>query len=409
MSKKDFIQVFEHQKLKYDDKTVFTEKHFNTMVQFNEKNHNKYFTIIHKGILFNSYVGVIQVGKLTIEILPKADKSDNPDKSTWQSVLINMLRVCKKINIDNVSETNLKKKYNSILDVYYEMYVLEVERILKQGVIKKYRKLQENQFALKGKLMFAKNLEQNLTHKERFFCEHQVYDKNHLLHQIIFSALHIVKDLGDSRLKSRVVGLIHEFEFCNKVEIKKEHFKKLVLGRKEVPYTRAIEIAKMLILNYSPSLNSGNTNMLTLLFDMNKLWEEYIFRVLYRHKPKEHTVSFQSSTEFWEKKKIRPDIVYIGDETVVIDTKWKVVDASNPSDDDLKQMFTYNLHWEAEKSILLYPLVNQQDSFFGVYKYNNLGKKCKLAFISLTEGTKLKPGKLVANDIIDKFLDKKES
>ena len=113
MSKDNFIQVFEYQKLRYDDNNAFKQNHFEAMVLFNEKNQNKYYTIIHKGVLFNSYVGVIQIGGLTIEILPKADKSDSPDKKTWQGVLLNMLRVCKHINIDNVSETNLKKRHNS--------------------------------------------------------------------------------------------------------------------------------------------------------------------------------------------------------------------------------------------------------------------------------------------------------
>lgn len=30
-------------------------------------------------------------------------------------------------------------------------------------------------------------------------------------------------------------------------------------------------------------------------------------------------------------------------------------------------MFAYNLHWEAKKSMILYPKVNQEDSKFGVY------------------------------------------
>lgn len=401
MHRENFIQVFEHHKLKYDEHPDFKKNHFDSMVLFNEKNHNKYFTIVHKGVLFNSYVGVIQIGGLTIEILPKADKSNSPDKKTWQSILLNMLWVCKKVNVDNVSETNLKKRYNSILEVYFEMYLTEVEKLLKQGVIKKYRRVKENQFALKGKLLFAQNLQHNLTHKERFYCEHQVYDKDHLLHQIVHCGLQIVKNLVKGMQKDRVYRLLQEFEFCSKIKVTKEHFDKLVIGRKEAPYRQAIDIAKMIILNYSPSINAGQDNMLTLLFDMNVLWEEYIYRVLNKYKPEGHTVSFQNKQRFWEHKVIKPDIVYTGDETFVIDTKWKIVDNQYPSDDDLKQMFTYNLHWEAKRSILLYPKVNQDDSEFGVYHYN--GRQCKLGFIDLIEGNNLKPNALIAAEVFEKF------
>ena len=53
-------------------------------------------------------------------------------------------------------------------------------------------------------------------------------------------------------------------------------FDKLVLGRKEQPYTTALEIARLIILNFAPNVKSGSEKMIALLFDMNNLWEEYI-------------------------------------------------------------------------------------------------------------------------------------
>ena len=404
MNKKNFIQVFEYQKLKYDENQYFNEHHFDTMVRFNEKNQNKYFTIIHKGILFNSYVGVIQIGGLTIEILPKADNNSNSDKATWQKVLLNMLRICKYIQVDNVSETNLKKKHNSILDTYFEMYLNELESLIKKGLIKKYKKIQSNQKALKGKLVFSQNIQKNLIHKERFYCEHQLYDKNHLIHQILFKGLLVLKDLVNNNLKDKLSRLLFDFQDYQQVEVNKTHFDKLVNDRKIIPYLRAIDIAKMLILNYSPNLNSGGENMLTLLFDMNKLWEEYIYRILQKYKPKGYEVSFQNSDRFWEHKTIRPDIVITthNNEKFIIDTKWKIISANNPSDEDLKQMFTYNLHWKAKKSMLLYPQINQIDKE-GTFHYNQLEQKCKIGFVNILEENTIKKAKSLSDEIMRKI------
>ena len=404
MSKKNFIQVFEYQKLKYDENQDFKKHHFDAMVLFNEKNQNKYYTIVHKGVLFNSYVGVIQIGGLTIEILPKADNSNNPDKGTWQKVLLNMLKVCKHIQVDNVSETNLNKKYNSILEVYFEMYLNELESLIKKGLIKKYRRIQSNQNALKGKLVFSQNIQKNLIHKERFYCEHQLYDKDHLIHQILYRGLLILKDLVNNNLKDKLNRILFEFQDYQQIMINKNHFEKLVNDRKTQPYLRAIDIAKMIILNYSPNLNSGNDNMLTLLFDMNKLWEEYIYRILQKHKPTGYQVSFQNSDKFWEHKTIRPDIVITNDkdENFVIDTKWKIINANNPSDDDLKQMFTYNLHWEANKSMLLYPRINQIDNE-GTFHYNQLENKCKVGFVTVIENGNIRISKGLCEEIINKL------
>ncbi len=404
MNNKKFIQVFEYQKLRYDDSEAFRKHHFDAMVKFNEMHQNKYFTIIHKGIRFGHYVGVIQIGGLTIEILPKADNNENADKNLWQNVLLNMLKICKKIQVESISETQLKKRYHSILDVYFELYLNEIERLVKKGLIKKYRKNQSNQNALKGKLLFAQNIQRNLVHKEWFYCEHQVYDKNHLIHQILYKGLLILKTFVKESLKDKLNRLLFEFQDFENINIQKKHFDKVIIDRKSNDYQKAIDIAKIIILNYSPSLNYGHENLLTLLFDMNALWEEYIYRILQKHKTDEMEVSFQNSDQFWENKRIRPDIVLrTKNETFVIDTKWKIIEANNPSDDDLKQMFVYNLHWRAEKSMLLYPKTNQMDSNFGTFHFDNLGKKCKLGFVDISNELTIKNSEIVAKEIFEKL------
>lgn len=399
------IQVFEYQKLRYDDSGAFRKHHFDAIVKFNELHQNKYFTIIHQGIRFGNYVGVIQIGGLTIEILPKADNNENADKNLWQNVLLNMLKICKKIQVESISETQLKKRYHSILDVYFELYLIEIERLVKKGLIKKYRKNQSNQKVLKGKLLFAQNIQQNVVHKERFYCEHQVYDKNHLLHQILYKGLLVLKTFVNDSLKDKLNRLLFEFQDFDNINIQKKHFDKIIIDRKNNDYQKAIDIAKIIILNYSPSLNYGNENLLTLLFDMNALWEEYIFRILQKHKTEEIEVSFQNSDKFWENKRIRPDIVLkTENETFVIDTKWKIIEANNPSDDDLKQMFVYNLHWKAEKTLLLYPKTNQIDSNFGTFHYDNLGKKCKLGFVNIFDDSGVQNTEQIARNVFDKIL-----
>ena len=406
MQNKKFIQVFEHQKLKYDDSGDFQKLHFDAMVKFNDLHQNKYFTIGHNGIVFKSYVGVIQVGGLTIEILPKADKKADADKNLWQSVLLNMLKVCKRIRVESVSETQLKKRHHSILDVYFEMYLTEIERLVNKGLIKRYQKSQSNQNALKGKLLFAKNIQQNLVHRERFYCEHQVYDRNHLLHQILYKGLQILKAFVNDALKDRLNRLLFEFQEIENIEISEKHFRKIVFDRKNSDYQKAFDIAKIIILNYSPSLNYGSENLLTLLFDMNALWEEYIFRILQKHKKDEEKVSRQDSKKFWKNKCIRPDIIFkTKKETFVIDTKWKIIETNNPSDEDLKQMFVYNLHWNAEKALLLYPKTGQTDSSFEEFHYDKLDskKKCKTSFVDITEGGSIKSSEKIAEEIFSKL------
>jgi len=394
------IKVFEFEKLTLfkDWRGRFLEKkELEKLYVFNDNNDNVYFTGIRDGVKFKNYVGVIQIGGLTIEILPKTDKniSEDSDFSYWHGALLNMLKVCKHINVNSVSEANLKRKHNSLLDLYFEMYLNEVESLLRTGLVKKYRRDSSNVLALKGRLDFNKNIQQNLIHQERFYTEHQVYDYENLANQIILKGLSILGDLTyNSQLKDRIARLRVNFPEIKEIPIQKLHFDKVKENRKTVAYTRALQIAKMIILNYSPDIRSGQENMLTLLFDMNKLWEEYVYRMLLRAKVDNLTVSFQNQQLFWEGRTIRPDLVLIRknanneEETFVIDTKWKVLDATKPkpSDNDLKQMYVYNLYWNAKRSMLLYPNSIGIDEKFGNYwkgRESSEVNQCKVGFVNV--------------------------
>jgi len=124
----------------------------------------------------------------------------------------------------------------------------------------------------------------------------------------------------------------------------------------------------------------------------------------------EVSVSFQNSKKFWENKSIRPDLVVThtqpsGEkERYIIDTKWKIIDANHPSDDDLKQMFAYNAYWEADKSMLLYPRTHSHPEKFGVFhKGIPEQSRCKLGFVDVLN-QKGGLNKKIGNDILEKLL-----
>lgn len=394
------IQIFEHERLTLrpnERGEHLLPEELAKLYEFNDRNDNEYFTGIRDGVKFTNYVGVIQIGGLTIEILPKADKksiSDKKDYEKWRNALLSMLAICRKIKVDSVSEANLNKRYHSLLELYFEIYLDEVTTLLHKGLIKKYHTKSSNTLALKGRIEFSKNIQQNLVHKERFYTTHQVYDQEHLINQVLLKGLNVLsKIVANPSLKDRVARIKLDFPEIKEIQITKSHFDQLKESRKTVSYAEAITIAKMIILNYSPDIKNGQENMLALLFDMNKLWEEYVYRMLQKGKPDNYSVEFQHSKKFWETKTIRPDIVVTkrdgeNEETFVIDTKWKIIDYRNPSDDDLKQMYAYNIYWNSGKSMLLYPKVQDYPEKFGTFhKGREAGNSCKLGFINVLDET----------------------
>ena len=393
----------------------FTKVHWEAFVKLNVVHEGKYFEVLHNGLRFKQYVGVIQVDDVLVEILPKADKSEDDDPK-WQSVLLAMLKACGHLKADSHDSANVSKSNLNLLEVYFELYLREIEKLQRLGLIKQYRKNTTNVKALKGKLEFAGDLRHNLVHKERFYTTHQVYDVDHQLHQVLNVALNIVsrftKGTRLSNLCSRVEMRFPEVKTIN---VTAALLSKIKINRKSAHYSYALELARLIILNYSPDIKGGKEKMLSLLFDMNVLWEEYVLVKLRQwnsEKELGYTITGQDSKVFIGNHSLRPDIVLEKDnKTFVIDTKWKRP-GNSASVQDLRQMYTYCRFWNAEKAMLLYPGNMEQSSIFKSFAtddYQNIDDKkengsrvkhqCRLGFVSVLANEETELSQTIGADV----------
>jgi len=400
------LKVFEHQAIRAGEELLFYnggesllqvlhERYITALWKLYDEEKRPFFKPIRNGIRFCEWVGVIKVLDLTLEILPKADNDQNygstDEQAKWQGILIDMLRVCRRLHTPTVSDAALRLKSNSLLDLYIQRFIDEVCYLLNSGLIKKYRREEVNSHALKGKLLLQKNITKNIVHQERFYTARRSYDKDHLLHQILSKAIKILPRICNNQyLVSLCYQLQLQFPEVSEVKIDAGTFDKLVFDRKSAPYEKAIQIAKLLLLNYRPDVSAGNANSIAILFDMNNLWEEYVYRVLVKGSGGKFIVHNQRSTGFWNHQSVyrtlKPDIVIEGiingeKRYVVVDTKWKNIydHPKNVSMDDLRQMFAYHHYFEASSCYLLYPGTdNKLEGKFSVKSYFNklgLGEK----------------------------------
>jgi 5-methylcytosine-specific restriction enzyme subunit McrC len=355
------IQVFEHQRLLKNntyDGVRFEGRYFDALLKLNELHDSKYFTPIFEGIKFDSYVGVLQVDDLVIEVLPKIE-GHTAQKNQWRDVLIEMLRVTQNLKVNEVGQANVDRQSIHLLDIYFDWFLREVEQLVYAGLIKQYRKETKNTLALKGKLEFAGHIRKNLVHQERFYTTHQVYDKDHLLHRVLSEALKVVEELSKGTYRyGRCKAVQLNFPEVSNLAVSEQTFAKINYNRKNKPYVTAIALARLIILNYSPNVKSGNEQMLALMFDMNDLWERYVLICVQQQAKDKWLVKGQDSKLFWENKSIRPDIVLTNvasQASIIIDTKWKNYAYDRIGMDDLRQIYVYNDFWEAEMGMLLYP------------------------------------------------------
>lgn len=394
--KSKHITVFEHESLKLSE--GFKEQHLEALQRFYGERGVPYFSLINNGVRFNEYVGVLQVGNVVIEVLPKADKNNsngNGNETKWRNILIDMLRSVGMFDVHAPSSSALELKPNAILDLYFGLFIQEVEYLLHGGLAKKYRKKEGNVSALKGSLLFGKHLQHNLTHQERFYVRHTTYDVEHQLHCILYKTIRLLKRINTNAvLHSRIGALMLNFPEMPEMKVTEATFERLVLDRKTHSYQNALNIARLLLLRYHPDLHSGRHDVLALMFDMNRLWEKFVYKSLQRHKPKGVTITAQASKNFWKPASggtttIRPDIVIKcnkDNSCVVLDTKWKNLNGSNPSPDDLRQMYVYHEYFGAKRVALVYPGAADSETS-GFYCDQTTGgatkKECSVILLSV--------------------------
>lgn len=378
------------------DGVLFDETRLKALQSYYGVNGVPYYSLIHNGIRFNEYVGVIQVGETLIEVLPKADNSlkGSNEKNRWRDILIDMLFAVGVFDIHAPSNSSLKLKSNSILDLYFELFIREVEYLLHNGIVKQYRKKEGNVTALKGSILFGKHIQQNVTHQERFYVRYSTYDLEHNLHSILYKTIKLLKHINTNvELHSRIGALLLHFPEMPDIKVSESTFEKLVFNRKTQSYKTAIDISKLLLLKYHPGVSKGRNNVLALMFDMNKLWEQFVFISIRKHKEKQTTITAQTSKYFWKpeigyRSKIRPDIVFNIDKNdcVVLDTKWKNLNGYNPSPDDLRQMYVYHEYYNAKRVALIYPGTNTSKSS-GIYldpiTSKEIDKECSVISLSV--------------------------
>lgn len=394
------IKVFEYTHLRVGDE--FTQEYFEQLVKYNEQYGNKYFNVGNKRIYFKNYVGVLQVGDLVIEILPKTDRDETEElKNKWHNALIYMLHICGYINIDSITRAELKLQNITLIELFYKIFIDEVTSIVHHGLSRAYRYKTDNLPYLKGRLIFSKHISKNHLHKEKFYTSSQVYDHNNIYNQILAKALLVLKySSKGNKYYGEICNLLFDFDDVDNINITDSKFVSLKYSRNNIRYESAITLARLILQNSSPDLKNGINNVVGLLFDMNILFEKVVFRLLKSNEKKysDSNLTFyrQSSRKFWNGKTIRPDILGEYDsfdsktkKLFIIDTKWKRPNNNLPNDADLKQMYAYNIHLGSKQSILLYPLCKESRGISSSYcesigvKFQYVKHSCSTFFINI--------------------------
>jgi 5-methylcytosine-specific restriction enzyme subunit McrC len=331
-----------------------------------------------------NYAGVIFTPDRTqIEVLPKIGKGLVDDKEghdkARESLLI-MLRALKGFSHIQTSNANISSQRMPLLEVFITQFLQSVNTLIKRGLRSDYVRCEDNLAYLKGKLNVGKQLRENVINKHKFYCEYDEFLLNRPANRLIHSTLRKVMALARSASNQK---LVHELLFVfNEVPLSKDYtldFSGLKSDRGMSYYQVPLEWCRLILNGFSPQTMKGDTHAASLLFPMERVFEDYVAKIIkeqYRKTHPNRVVDAQASGQHLAlyqgkgKFKLRPDILITEDNKnlMVLDTKWKLLDSklhnTNIAQADVYQMFAYAKKYlksgYGKDIVLVYP---QQDNF----------------------------------------------
>ena len=387
----------EFQKITYNKNKKIFFKLKKYIKDNNLEDNYEFFKITKDVIVPQNFVGTILLDDIQIEILPKIPLVENnieAEKIRFLEILQSIDYFKEKI----FSNSKIEIIDTSILELFIHLFIEEVEKIIKKGLIYRYVDKNENFNVFKGKLDINNHIKYNFSHKEKFFMKFDEFSVDSLENITIKLTIQKLKKISvNLKNKENLNKIGHYFENVSILDGSIENLKYLTFDRMNDYYKNAIQWSKIFLDNQSSSIFSTNNGEIpSILFPMETIFENYIANKLVNiiqeksycellFKIQDSSCSIFSSISLNNTKidnnilRIRPDIVIKNKNTkeiFILDTKWKVLnkldDKFKISTEDIYQMLayvkTYNdrnkNNYTCKKAYLIYPATNMSQNTF---------------------------------------------
>lgn len=342
------------------------------------------------GIKTGSYVGVIKYADFQLNIIPKIIGDTN---SVCLENLAFMLSYTRQLTIHTTGAAQLTNCQNPFLEVLIAHYADVFLKALSRQVPHRYEPREENLATIKGKILFAQNIRHNFGNLARTYCKFDEFTPDNLLNQTLKFVSHALQKLTSvSQTRQKLLKINAVYDEVTLRPITYAETQKIILNRNQTIFKEPLELAQMFLQNSTISLHNHTFTNLAILFDMNKLFEEFVYMALKRTYPKWNikaqnakliiaSINNIPNTDYT----IRPDIIVNGN--TIIDTKYKIIDLPNkrPSESDIYQMLAYAKFYGIKNIILCYPTYQKNYNHLSVLE----DKGCSITLLTLDLHQKL--------------------
>ncbi|KTG23491.1 restriction endonuclease [Idiomarina sp. WRN-38] len=324
-----------------------------------------------KLLRLDNYVGVLESPCGTvIEVLPK-HTTEQISAPEARALLKRLIKASMQLSVREADFADVERFEMPIREWLITCFLNELEVLLKRGLQFDYQVREEEARFLRGQLDIAKQLRQPPGKAHVFNIRHDLFlpdrPENRLIKSALVAVCSATQDNDNWRLAHEMLSQLLQLPESSDP---KADFKAWSTDRLLTHYRPIKPWCEFILNQHVPLSVSGGWRGISMLFPMEKLFENYVAEQLRRAIGRKGTVRTQLATEYLCEHrgkgvfKLRPDIeVVIGDKRWIMDTKWKLLDVYNGgatyglSERDFYQMLAYSYKYLELKGnlALIYP------------------------------------------------------
>lgn len=372
--------------------------------------------VTRHGIKTKSWVGIIKYKNLHLEILPKLISADanndgeisEAERSIILKNLIYMLSYTKNLDIKTNDNAKLATEKNPFIEILIREFANSLFESLKRLTPKRYIREEENLNYLKGKIKFSENIRYNCTNQAKFYCEYDEFSENNLLNQLFLFVSTCLYNISNNSYNKKILKfIINYYSDIDFVRFDKFKVRKIKLTRNQELFKKPFNLAKMFIEQTSVDLSKNKFENITLVWDMNKLFEEFVFELMKRKIPECEAIAQKPKRLLKRENVTRRDTrvdILVQHPQVIIDTKYKKFTCFDDiKNADIFQVSTYCLLHNYKRAILLYPQYDKKAPDICNYQLNCAENNYHIDFCTVNLKNNDLKNQEVQNSIIGKI------
>jgi 5-methylcytosine-specific restriction endonuclease McrBC regulatory subunit McrC len=243
------------------------------------------------------YVGIIEVGDVSLEIYPKLDalliegSQGNPLSSdkTRGSVMRSLLWMLEMADHRDLAETataHLDEAPTSFFDLFAYLLGKNLLPELERGVAHKYVAIADNIGAVRGRINLVEQVSRNWNRLDRMSCVWDEFTLDTPINRLFKSACRFLSERVNYSEAARLLldceAILSEVADVSPATALREVWD-LRFDRSVERFRVAFDLARRLLAGVGHNLGVGSANTFVFLLDMNQVFEDYVHAVLESH------------------------------------------------------------------------------------------------------------------------------